>query len=438
MNYKSIKALARERGERVTELLALSAQNDPFYVGTKSDVAKARWFADIWERFGYTRGLHLRRVHYEVVSQREPIVLPVPLSWKVRETGERKHTDVYLNNDRCWQELELAGKYARYLGYVNPAAFVDRRNPVPIINAEARGEPELSYWLDEDWGWGALAFPDMPRLYAHTEGNLQPYHLEVWCEKSTMNDVLEPLCRNYQANLVTGLGEMSITAALALVERVEDIARPCRIAYVSDFDPAGAGMPISVARKIEFFVQELPELDIRLNPVVLTRAQVQEYELPRKPIKDGDRRKSSFEDAFGEGAVELDALQALHPGLLAQIVGDALGVYYDEDIRDKACDAQDALQDALDDASVYALGDLAEEQTALKADFEQAMGGYRDKIKDLHARMGEQLAGVRVDLGDHPMPEARRAMESNTMMFESGRDYTEQLAAYKVQRSGKG
>jgi hypothetical protein len=48
-----------------------------------------------------------------------------------------------------------------------------------------------------------------------------------------------------------------------------------------------------------------------LTPLALTLAQVQQYRLPRIPIKESDRRKPGFEDTYGEGAVELDALEAL-------------------------------------------------------------------------------------------------------------------------------
>ena len=47
-------------------------------------------------------------------------------------------------------------------------------------------------------------------------------------------------------------------------------------------------MPVAVARKIEFFLRdnELDELDIQVRPIVLTKQQCEEYELPRTPIKD--------------------------------------------------------------------------------------------------------------------------------------------------------
>ena len=41
---------------------------------------------------------------------------------------------------------------------------------------------------------------------------LQRYHIEIWAEKTTMNDVLLPLCQRYGVNLITGAGEQSLTS----------------------------------------------------------------------------------------------------------------------------------------------------------------------------------------------------------------------------------
>jgi hypothetical protein len=67
-----------------------------------------------------------------------------------------------------------------------------------------------------------------------------------------MNDVLVPLCHAYQANLITGLGEMSITACHNFLGR-RHLGKPARIFYISDFDPGGRSMPVAVARKLEWF-----------------------------------------------------------------------------------------------------------------------------------------------------------------------------------------
>jgi hypothetical protein len=76
MDYAHIKTLAREQGCRVTDLIALAPQNDPFYVGTAGQQELGRWFAGLWQRFGCGAGVHLRRVHYQVISQELQVLMP--------------------------------------------------------------------------------------------------------------------------------------------------------------------------------------------------------------------------------------------------------------------------------------------------------------------------------------------------------------------------
>ena len=48
-------------------------------------------------------------------------------------------------------------------------------------------------------------------MYAPSD---QPYLVEIWIEKSTMDDVLLPLCEELHINLVTSAGFQSITSAV--------------------------------------------------------------------------------------------------------------------------------------------------------------------------------------------------------------------------------
>jgi len=114
MNYLAIKEKAKELGCSVTDLIALAPQNDPFYCGTPNDVKLAEWFADLWQRFGYSDGIHIRRIHYRIISSDQPITLP---------NGEP-----YKNTANHFKQLNDASKYARYLKLVDPSAFIDRRN----------------------------------------------------------------------------------------------------------------------------------------------------------------------------------------------------------------------------------------------------------------------------------------------------------------------
>jgi len=435
MDYNTIKQLAQDEGLTVKDLIALAPQHDPFYVGTEGDLEKGRWFADLWHKFGYGTGVHLRRMHYQLVSQDPPVLKP--------------NGKPYENTEADWDFLGLASTRARYLGLVDSSAFVDRRNPDPVINAQYWGDPEPSYSLTGTWGGLDVTlptFPDLPgfQVDGYDAGNLQPYHLEVWVEKTTMNDVLEPLCQRYGVNLVTGAGELSITATLELVRRVERADRPCRIFYISDFDPAGFGMPVSVARKIEFFIRDGGlDLDIRLEPIALTQDQVQTYRLPRTPIKETEKRRGAFEGVHGEGAVELDALEALHPGTLAGIVETALLEYYDGDIEGQARERRHALQERLSDERTEALADLEPEIDELREHFDQAVSafdeavsGLRGRLADLHKDIVGRLEGVDVNANEYPLPDPKTAWEDSGTLFDSTRDYLDQLAHYQARKNG--
>ncbi len=254
-----------------------------------------------------------------------------------------------------------------------------------------------------------------------------------------MNDVLAPLCQAYGANLQTGMGEMSITATLALIQRLQSIAKPARILYVSDFDPAGQSMPVAVSRKIEYFVRTYNlGLDIRLFPVVLTLDQVRAYQLPRTPIKETERRRSGFEERYGEGAVELDALEALYPGQLQALLSQYLSCYYDSLLSERVRLVQAQLEA---DASVIwqqVMATYAEDIDALRADYEQIrqafaaqMQGYTSRLQGVWQAIRHDLTVSAPSVEDYPLPAPEGLRELGVGLYESERDYLEQLDAYK-------
>jgi hypothetical protein len=61
-----LQALARERNQPLDVLS--TGTNDPFRCGTPGHVAQAEWFARLWEEHGFGHGVHLRRIHYRLVS----------------------------------------------------------------------------------------------------------------------------------------------------------------------------------------------------------------------------------------------------------------------------------------------------------------------------------------------------------------------------------
>lgn len=265
-----------------------------------------------------------------------------------------------------------------------------------------------------------------------------------------MNDVLIPVCQDYGANLVTGLGNLSITHVVDLIERAKRSGKPCRVLYISDFDPAGVGMPRSVSRQIEFWLGEYGEgLDIALEPIALTREQIDHYQLPRVPIKDSDRRAANFEAAHGEGACELDALEALHPGSLREIVNCAIAPFIDPELNRKLSNARGLSRKWLSEAWPEATVDQWARFEGIKNEVASVAESYRDRMAELSDELEQEIGPLRSELetlwqaisdtaqqlqsGLVSRPEPEVAPNDDGWLFRSDRDYITQLRRYKAQ-----
>ena len=218
MDYAEIKELAKVNGCSIKDLIALAPQNDPFYIGTDAQLKLADWFTDLWQSLGYMgqTGVHLRRIHYKMISQPTSILMP--------------NGKPYENTDNCWATLDLAAKYARHQNMIAAGSFDDRRNSKPLIYLREKPDPGIGV-ENESVNLKLPSFPDLPHYSIWNFQSDQRYHLEIWAEKSTQNDILIPLCQNFNMALITGVGELSITHIEWLVDRLQKYENPCRIFY---------------------------------------------------------------------------------------------------------------------------------------------------------------------------------------------------------------
>src|SRR5215208_4830222 len=268
------------------------------------------------------------------------------------------------------------------------------------------------------------------------EEALQPYHVEVWAEKTTMNDILVPLCQRLGANYVSGAGYQSITAMVRLLRnRVGRLEKPCRVLYVSDYDDAGRNMPKQMARHMEFWSERYGTegtYDIRVEPIVMTAEQAEKY--PAAP---------------DSGAVELDAMEELDPGRLARIVRENVAQFRDFDlsrkVHENARAAQEAVREAVDEAIAEELDGVEE----IKGEAEEIYERYRARLEELAAELDvelepldgrletlqlevrEKLEALEPELPPIPGGETEEEPEDEEWLFDSRRDYLEQLAYYK-------
>jgi hypothetical protein len=254
---------------------------------------------------------------------------------------------------------------------------------------------------------------------------------------------------------VTSIGFQSMTGAINHLKRVRNLNKPSRIFYISDFDPAGDGMPVGVARQLEFWLQRYaPDADIKLQPLALTHAQVVEYALPRIPIKESDKGKRGFEERYGEDAVELDALQALRPGTLAQLVRAAIQPYRDETLQDRLMEVRYEAREAAEQAWAEQTAEAQAELTTIEAEIDDIVARYqarleamnvelqaelepfRESVENLRLAITEMAAEFAPRLPNRPLPDVAEVDESD-WLFDARRDYLEQMAMYKARKSGE-
>jgi hypothetical protein len=425
LDYANIKSLAAELNRPAKTLLAMTPGNDPFAIVAYRRAA-AEWFADLWQRHGGA-GVHVRRLHYAIISQSKPVKMP---------DGRP-----YRNTRICWEWFIRASGDARFLDLIPAEDFVDRRNDDPLIHVSDNSSRAFISILARDPSTeiAQQEMPDLPELHLYRPTILQRYHIEIWCEKTTVNDVLQPLAREYGLNVVTGSGELSQTACVNVVERALQSDRPVRILYISDFDPAGQHMPVSVARKIEhrLYLKNL-DLDIQVRPIALTYDQCGEYRLPRTPLKV-DPRIDSFVERYGEGATELDALQALHPGELHNIIVSEINRYYDDDLDDAVDDIASEIEASFSKITrkVHAahkaeITKLETEWKRIAKEYVRQIAAWQKRAKPVwHAYTNDlQAQAPDPDLIDWPEP--ADGDEDDDPLFDSTRDYVEQIDRYKA------
>lgn len=432
IGYEALCQLAQKLGRPLHSLTALSHGADPFGCDTPAHVRDAEWFAELWHGH-MDRGGHLRRLHYRLISQASPITLP---------SGAP-----YLNTINCWSTLKLAGKWARYLGLVDADDVDDRRSPAPHLHLDDEWSSPASAVVREAEVWFSRLIPprmpDLPRLGLRPPGISQRYHTEVWVEKSDVEDVVLPLARRYAFNYVPFNGQPGLRPCRQLVDRAERSGRRVRILYLSDFDPQGQSMPVAVARKIEFVLAERGlDLDIELRPLALTKDQCVELELPRIPITDGDRGKRAFEERHGDGATELDALEALHPGYLHDLIVAEVERYRDDTLEDRLAEAESSVSADLEAITETVVLRHENELDALRAELEHVaepiqeinrrLVSWREKAEAVVATIRAELEEAAPDVSDASLwPEPEEGDEHPDPLFSSLRDYVEQVAAYK-------
>jgi hypothetical protein len=239
----------------------------------------------------------------------------------------------------------------------------------------------------------------------------QPYRIILIAEKSSVREELSPVARAVEGQLFLPTGEISDTLVYDIAQAADQDGRPVVIFYFTDFDPGGNQMAVSVARKLQALkTLKFPDLDIRLYPAALTLEQVTRYNLPSTPLKPKEPRAAAWRARFGREQSELDAMLALHPGVLRQIAFDAVAPFWDRTLRERCQEAADQwlaeTQARLEASPGYtAASDILRQAHALLSAAHEAYQRSLDEARDLLPEIDTEIEGPEPEVADEDAPE---------------------------------
>jgi hypothetical protein len=382
-------ACAKQKAS-LADLTVLSAAVDPYRLDTSAGHRDGAWLATQFNKLcGPTARIHWRGLHYAIV-QAADITKP---------NGE-----VYRNTEADWSWLsETAGKAARWLGYIPFERIIDQRNAEPIIHRKAKVRPEarLSIGLDVDV---PHAEDIEPLPIAKGFVSRQAYQFAIFGEKSSLADIVLPIAQHFEADLYLPQGEISDTLIHQIAKEASADGRPLVMFTLSDCDPAGHQMPVSIARKLQAFKDQFfRRLEFEVVPVALTVEQVEAENLPSAPLKETEKRADRWRDAFGIDQTEIDALTtpARRP-ILERLIRQAFKPYIDPTLDRRVAEAKAEWNAAAQEAIAEQIDAERLEQIREEASIKL------DELRESIERINDQLnlaAGDHFELPEIEVPE---------------------------------
>jgi hypothetical protein len=170
----------------------------------------------------------------------------------------------------------------------------------------------------------------------------QPYYAELWVEKEALAGVLQPLARQFHVTLMVNKGYSSQSAMYDASKRILHANKDTKIFYLGDHDPSGEDMVRDVQDRLNMYTRE--EVNVEVEKLALTTAQVKKFKPPPNPAKLTDSRARAYIAKHGASSWEVDAL---NPRQLQQIIRAAFEEVIDQEMMDEIIEREEEDKDKL-------------------------------------------------------------------------------------------
>lgn len=196
-------------------------------------------------------------------------------------------------------------------------------------------------WMRKPASWSSLsdALDQTRRTYRRALWDDQDTYVEIWLEKDALAGVIYDVTREWDVPLMVTPGFPSLSFLHSAAEQIVAIGKPAKLYYFGDRDPSG----LLIDRKLGEGLRGLaPDIEITVERVAVTDAQVGLWKLPTRPTKrEGNAHAKNFE---GE-SVEVDAIP---PRTLRALAESCITKHIDETALAATRRAEKAERDTLD------------------------------------------------------------------------------------------
>jgi hypothetical protein len=249
--------LARSEDMIARVQTAPKEEADPFYVAS-----------DIKRRFRRTKAeiAAIRKAIYDILSEDHPQT--------VRQV---------------FYALTVRGVIAK--------AEIEYQRTVIRLLVEMREAEEIPFeWIADNTRWMRKpstfvgldqCLKNTSKFYRRDLWAAMPVYVEVWCEKDALAGVLMEETEVYDVPLMVAKGYASLSFLHSAAMTIAKKGKPAHIYHFGDLDPSG----VDAARDIEAKLRRYaPGAEIHFERPAVTRAQVEEWNLPTRPTKVTDTR----------------------------------------------------------------------------------------------------------------------------------------------------
>jgi hypothetical protein len=227
-----------------------------------------------------------------------------------------KPNSTYRNDEKSYKSLVDLLTRARLEGLIDWDAISDETRPVVIWDVYKNPANFIAKEIEK-----------FLKGYNRDLLQSQPNHIEIIGEKNTIQGVIRPICARYTVPYMIGRGYCSLDPRNQLVSRfLESGKENLVLLALSDFDPDGKEIAHSFARSLrdDFSIDEDQIIPIQ---VALTWDQVEDLQLP--PIMSAKETSANHDRFVEEHGNIVHELEAVPPGELQRILGEALRTVLD-------------------------------------------------------------------------------------------------------------